>query len=113
VKAEAEAAFNKYVDGLDVNRLEYEAVRRLKNDNVKVLRADGLEGRARNVGSFVNTLDGRIYKTGLSTSLADKVNGTLSFNADPWSARGAAATMRLTSGATRVRARSSQLKHFS
>jgi hypothetical protein len=30
----------------------------------------------------VNTLDGRIYKTGLTTSLADMVNGTLSFNAD-------------------------------
>jgi hypothetical protein len=82
MKAKAETALNNYVDGLDMNRLEYEAVRRFKNDSAKILRTDGLEPQQRSVGSFVNTMDGRLYKTGISTSLAEKKTSSLSFNSE-------------------------------
>jgi hypothetical protein len=43
-------------------------------------RADRLEPVGRGVGSFVNTMDGRLFFTGMTTSLADKKNVTTSFN---------------------------------
>jgi hypothetical protein len=84
-RAEAEAALNIFIDGLDMNRLEYEAVRRWNIDNMKVIKSDGLDPASRSVGSFVNTMDERLYVTGIRTSLADKKTTTLSF--DPESRR--------------------------
>jgi hypothetical protein len=79
-KAEAEKDLNSYLDRLDFNRLEYEAVRRFNLDSLKTVRADGLDQLQRSTGSFVNTMDGRLMKTGVSTSLADKKTTTFSFH---------------------------------
>jgi hypothetical protein len=77
-----ELALNDFIDVLDMNRLEYEAVRRSKLDSMKTIRADGMESVNRSAGSFVNTLDGRLYKTGIVTSLAEKATCTTSFNVE-------------------------------
>jgi hypothetical protein len=79
-RAEAEARFNSYMENLAVNKLEYDAVRRIHAEELKTIRTDGLEPPGRGVGSFVNSMDGRLYITGMSTSLADKKNVTTSFN---------------------------------
>jgi hypothetical protein len=77
---EADQRFNSFMDKLQVNQLEYDAIRRTHSEELKLKRADGLENVVRSVGSFVNTMDGRILTTGVSTSLQDKKTTTTSFN---------------------------------
>jgi hypothetical protein len=79
-RVEAEQRFNSFMDKLQVNKLEYEVIRRTHAEELKLKRADGLENAVRSVGSFVNSMDGRILTTGVSTSLQDKKSTTTSFN---------------------------------
>jgi hypothetical protein len=79
-KEEAERNFNAYMSSLDINSLEYEAVRRQNTSRARATRSDGSEDGTRSTGSFCNTMDGRLRLTGVTTSLVDRKNTTYSFN---------------------------------
>jgi hypothetical protein len=55
-------------------------VRRINLEKMKIHRADGLAAPPRSVGSFVNTMDGRMYRTGMTTCLGEKKTTTFSVN---------------------------------
>jgi hypothetical protein len=71
-KREAESRFKRFMESLSMNQLEYEAVRRANSEQLKVVRADGNVAVQRGTGSLVNSMDGRLRYTNMSTSLNEK-----------------------------------------
>jgi hypothetical protein len=69
-----------YLDMLNVNLLEYDAVSRAGRESLRVVRADGGQVTIPDVGSFINTADGRLVKASFSSSLPEKKNLSTSFN---------------------------------
>jgi hypothetical protein len=69
-----------YLDMLNVNLLEYDAVSRAGRESLRAVRADGGQVTIPGVGSFINTADGRLVKASLSSSIPEKKNLSTSFN---------------------------------
>jgi hypothetical protein len=71
-----------------INRIKYDAVRRVNLDAAKVHRSDGLAGSSRGAGSFVNTRDARLLITSISSNLGEKKTVTYSFDPSAMACKG-------------------------